>query len=51
MNKLLDTARAAALRLAGTDGLDRDTLTTLKRDLHRKAFTALSEPMRYYSKL
>ena len=47
--QLRDTAIAAAGRLAGSEGLDRKTLFTLKRDLYRDVVLALSEPPRYYS--
>ena len=49
--QLKKTALAAAVRLAGGDGLDRRTLTVLKRDLYRDAVRALTEPLRMYSLL
>ena len=49
--QLRDTAIAAAGRLAGSEGLDRKTLSTLKRDLYRDVVQALTEPSRMYSLL
>ena len=49
--QLKGTAMAAANKLAGSEGLDRKTLTTLKRDLYRDVVQALTEPSRMYSLL
>lgn len=48
-DELRDTAIATACKLAGSEGLDRRTLSTLKYDLYRDVILALSEPPRYYS--
>ena len=49
--ELRDAAIAAACRLAGKEGLDRRTLSTLKYDLYRNVVQFLSEPPRFYSVL
>ena len=49
--ELRDTAITAACRLVGSEGLDRRTLTVLKRDLYRDVVQALIEPPRLYSRL
>lgn len=51
LHKLKTTSIAAATKLAGKDGLDRRTLTTLKHDLYRNVVQALREPVRMYSLL
>ena len=51
MDQLLDRAIAAGQRLSGEDGLDRRTLTAIKRDTYRDACKALQEPTRFYSNL
>ena len=49
--QLRERAVSAADRLAGSEGLDRKTLSTLKRDLYRDVVQALTEPPRFYSRL
>ena len=49
--QLKSTAITAACRLVGSEGLDRRTLTVLKRDLYRDVVQALTEPPRLYSLL
>ena len=51
IEQLLKRAIAAGQRLAGKDGLDRDTLSALKKDTYRDVCTALREPTRFYSKI
>ena len=51
LDHLKETAISAANRLAGSEGLDRKTLSTLKRDLYRDVVKALTEPPRVYSLL
>ena len=50
-----DVLRAAAIaagdRLAGSEGLDRKTLSALKRDLYRDVVQLLLEPPRFYSRM
>ena len=49
--QLRDSAVDAGERLAGSGGLDRRTLTALKRDLYRDVVQVLSEPPRFYSRI
>ena len=49
--QLKSVAMAAAVRLAGKDGLDRKTLSAIKHDLYRDVVRVLSEPTRTYSLL
>ena len=49
--ELRGAAVAAAERLTGSGGLDRRTLTGLKRDLFRHVVQVLSETPRFYSKI
>ena len=49
--ELRDSAITTACRLAGSQGLDRRTLSTLKHDLYRDVVQSLSEPPRFYSLL
>ena len=49
--RLRETAVATGERLAGRGGLDRRTLTALKRDLYIDVVQALSEPPRFYSRI
>ena len=51
MEQLKEKAIAAGLRLAGKDGLDRKVLSTIKKDLHIKAYISLSGPVLVYSNL
>ena len=51
MSQLEERALAAANKLAGKEGLDRRTLTTIKSDLYRDTVAALNEPVRVYSRL
>ena len=49
--QLREVALAAAGRLAGTEGLDRRTLTALKHDLYKDVIQALSDPPKFYSRI
>ena len=51
LSELRETATAAGGKLAGPEGLDRRTLTALKRDLYRNVVQVLSEPPRFYSRI
>ena len=51
VEQLREKAMAAGLRLAGEDGLDRTSLSTIKKDLYRDTYLALKEPPIYYSTL
>lgn len=51
MSELEERALTAARKLAGKDGLDRQTLSSIKRDLYRDAYIVLNEPVKYYSRL
>lgn len=50
LEKLEKSAISAANRLAG-EGLDRQTLTAIKRDMYYDVYRILSEPVRFYSQL
>ncbi len=47
--QLLERAMEAGHRLAGKDGLDRTTLTSLKKDTHREACKALNGPVQFFA--
>ena len=49
--QLREVALAAAGRLAGTEGLDRRTLTALKHDLYKDVIQALSDLPKFYSRI
>lgn len=52
LRDLRDRAIAAAGKLAGSKGLDRKTLSTLKHDIYRDVYTALSNSISHgHSKL
>ena len=51
MPELKDAAIAAANTLAGKEGLDREILSKLKRDLYKDIVRILSQPARLYSHL
>ena len=48
VSKLEETALSAAMRLAGRDGLDRSTLSSIKQDLYRDTCTILNESVQFY---
>ena len=51
LTELRAAAIAAGDRLAGSEGLDRRTLSALKRDTYRNIVLHLSEPTKMYSLL
>ena len=51
MESLKERAIAAGKRLAGKDGLNRNTLASIKRDLYRDTYKTLMEPILRFSKL
>ena len=48
MSELEETALTAARKLAGKDGLDRQTLSSIKYDLYRDTCNVLKEPVQFY---
>ena len=48
MSELEETALAAAGRLAGKEGLDREMLALIKRDLYWNTYNTLNEPAQWY---
>ena len=51
VEELKEKAVAAGNRLAGEEGLNREILASIKRDLYRDAYKALMEPVRFHSSL
>lgn len=51
VEELRETAVKTGLQLAGKDGLNRGVLSAIKHDMYKDTYTALMEPVRFYSNL